>query len=320
MPPEDDRRRRAAVVVNPTKVKDPAALRDSLTLAMTDAGWSTPLWLETTAVDPGYGMTRQALDDGARLVLACGGDGTVRAVLTMLAGSGIPLGVIPVGTGNLFARNLGLPLGDPQAALSVALTGTDRAIDVARIEATTPTGRQERFAVMAGLGFDAAMMRDAPKKLKARMGWAAYLVSASKHLRGSSMRVQVRIDHGEPIRARARTVVIGNVTTLPGGLQLLPDARPDDGILDVAIIAGHSLTDWVRILTRVLTHRSDVDARYSTHQGKTIQITASSPQPREIDGDLIAEGNQLTVEVEAAALLVRVPTHDNDTTSGQDPR
>ena len=91
MPPEDDRRRRAAVVVNPTKVVDPAALRDSLTLAMTDAGWSTPLWLETTAVDPGYGMTRQTLDDGARLVLACGGDGTVRAVLTMLAGSGIPL-------------------------------------------------------------------------------------------------------------------------------------------------------------------------------------------------------------------------------------
>ena len=307
-------------MVNPTKVKDPAALRDSLTLAMTDAGWKAPLWLETSAVDPGYGMTRQALDEGATLVLACGGDGTVRAVLTVLAGSGIPLGVIPAGTGNLFARNLGLPLGDPQAALSVALTGTDRAIDVARIEPAAQKGRQERFAVMAGLGFDAAMMRDAPKKLKSRMGWAAYLVSAGKHLRGSSMRVQVRIDHGEPIRARARTVVIGNVPTLPGGLQLLPDARPDDGILDVAIIAGHSLTDWVRILTRVLTHRSDVDARYSTYQGKTIQITASSPQPRELDGDLIAEGNQLTVEIEAASLIVRVPIPDNDTTSGQDQR
>jgi diacylglycerol kinase family enzyme len=129
------------------------------------------------------------------------------------------------------------------------------------------------------------------------------------------MRVQVRIDQDEPIQARARTVVIGNVPTLPGGLQLLPDARPDDGILDVAIIISHSLTDWARILTRVLTHRADVDARYSTHRGKTIQITTSTPQPREIDGDVIADSNQLTAQIEAAALLVRVPPDDTSTST-----
>jgi diacylglycerol kinase (ATP) len=138
VPPDDEPRQRA--VVNPTNVTDRAALRDSLTLPMTDEGWRAPLWLETSAVAPRYGMTRHALDDDATLVLACGGDGTVRAVLTVHAGSGIPLGVIPPGTGNLHARNLGLPLGDPQAALSVALTGTHRAIDVARIESPPRTG------------------------------------------------------------------------------------------------------------------------------------------------------------------------------------
>jgi diacylglycerol kinase family enzyme len=156
-----ERAARAAVVVKPTTVADLDLLRDALTATMTAAGWSSSLRLPTTAVEPGYGMTQRALDDGAALVVACGGDGTVRVVSTVLAGSGIPLGVVPVGTGNLLARNLGLPLGDPQAALRIALTGTDRAIDVARIEPSSPDGRPERFAIMAGVGFDAAMMRDA---------------------------------------------------------------------------------------------------------------------------------------------------------------
>jgi YegS/Rv2252/BmrU family lipid kinase len=319
VPVVGERAERAAVVVNPTKVADLDELQHDLTATMTAAGWGTPLWLPTTAADPGYGMTQRALDDGVTLVVACGGDGTVRVVLTVLAGSGIPIGIVPTGTGNLLARNLGLPLGDPQAALRIALTGVDRAIDVARIEPGNRDQRPERFAVMAGVGFDAAMMRDAPRQLKTRMGWAAYLVSAAKHLRDSSMRVQVRIDQDEPIRARARTVVIGNVSTLPGGLQLLPDARPDDGVLDVAIIISHSLTDWARILARVLTHHAGVDARYSTHRGKTIDVTTSARQPRQIDGDLIADSDQLTAQIEAAALLVRVPTDPTSTTPEQDP-
>ncbi len=310
--------RRVAVVVNPTTVDDLEALRGSLTSAMTGAGWGSPLWLETTVEDPGYGMTERALREGVGLVLACGGDGTARAVLTVLAGSGTPLGVLAAGTGNLLARNLGLPVDDPEAALEIALTGTDRPIDVGRVEPVRPNGRQERFVIMAGVGFDAAMVRDAPERLKARVGWPAYVVSAVKHLRGSSMRLQVRIDDGEPIRARARSVVIGNVGKLQGGLELFPDAHPDDGVLDVAVIISHSLTDWLRVASRVLTRRGYVDHRYTTYQGKQIRVTLRSAQPRQIDGDLIDESNLLAVQIEAAALLVRVPTDNETNDSGAD--
>lgn len=303
----DEHPRRAAVVVNPTKVDDVDALRDLVTTAMVGAGWVCPLWFETTAEDPGYAMTQEALREGAALVLVCGGDGTVRAVVTVLAGSGTPLALLPAGTGNLLARNLGLPIDDLEAALEVALTGDDRPIDVGRIEATSRGGRQERFAIMAGVGFDAKMMRDAPERLKDRVGWPAYIVSGARNLRGSSMNVQVRIDGGEPIRVRARMVVIANVATLPGGTTLLPDARPDDGVLDIAIVVSHSLMDWFRVWTRVVTHRANVDQRYTTHLGKQIDITMRSAQPCQMDGDLIEESDQLTVQIEAAALLLRVP-------------
>jgi diacylglycerol kinase (ATP) len=316
--PEPDPSRHAAIIVNPTKVTDVEVLRGCLTAGMREAGWGPPLWLETSADDPGYGMTQRALRDNVTLVLACGGDGTARAVLTELAGSGTPLAVIPLGTGNLLARNLGLPLGDVDAALRIALTGIDRSIDVGRVEPATPGSRDERFAVMAGVGFDAAMMRDAPEKLKARLGWPAYVVSAVRHLRGSSMRVQLRIDGGEPVQARARTVVVGNVPKLQGGLELLPDAEPDDGVLDVAVIISHSLMDWARVASRIFTRHGYVDNRYTTYQGKRIQITTSTAQPRQIDGDLITDSRHLTVQIEDAALLMRVPAHRAHPISGQD--
>lgn len=316
--PDPDRPRRAAVIVNPTKVADPAALRTSLTDAMQEAGWGPALWLETSAADPGHGMAQQALAEHVTLVLACGGDGTVRAVLTALAGTGTPLGVVPLGTGNLLARNLDLPLGDVDAAVRIALSGTDRAIDVGRIDPVTPGGRQQRFAVMAGIGFDAAIMRDAPDKLKATLGWPAYLVSALRHLHGSSMRMQLHIDGGRPVKARARTVVVGNVPKLQGGLELLPDAEPDDGVLDVVVIVSHNLLDWARIASRVITRRRHVDHRYTTYQGKHIQVTTSSAQPRQIDGDLIADGRRLTVQIEDAALLVRVPPRATPPEHGHD--
>jgi diacylglycerol kinase family enzyme len=175
------------------------------------------------------------------------------------------------------------------------------------IQPVSRSARPQRFVVMAGVGFDAAMVRDAPESLKAWMGWMAYLTSAAKHLRGHSMHVRVSIDDGPEIHARARTVMIGNFGTLPGGLDLLLDARPDDGKLDVGIIACHSLLDWLRVGSRVITRRADVDNRYLTYQGKRIQVRLNASQPRQIDGDLIGAARRLDVEVEPAALLVRVP-------------
>jgi diacylglycerol kinase family enzyme len=296
----------AAVVVNPAKVADGDALRGPLSAALASRGWAEPMWLETSEEDPGYGMTELAVERGVDLVMACGGDGTVRAALTVLAGTGVPLAVLPAGTGNLLARNLGIPVHDLAACIDIALDGADRTLDVGRIEPREASGRHERFAIMAGVGLDAAIMRDAPERMKAWIGWAAYVVSAIKHLRRPGVRMQIVVDGRRPVHARAQTVVIGNMGTLQGGIELLADAVPDDGLLDVALLASTGLADWTRITARVLTRRTHVDDRFQTYRGKHVSVTLRHPQPREVDGDLLAPGTHLAVEVEPGALVVRV--------------
>ncbi|MDP9418051.1 MAG: diacylglycerol kinase, partial [Actinomycetota bacterium] len=169
--------RRAAVVVNPTKLEDEELFRRHVSRLLDRYGWREPMWLPTTREDTGRGMTELAVAKGAELVLACGGDGTVMACVSGIANSGVPMAVLPVGTGNLLVRNLSLPTV-VEDAVDVAVTGETRRIDVGRV--STDAG-EWRFAVMAGVGFDAALVGDAPETLKARVGWPAYVVSAARH-------------------------------------------------------------------------------------------------------------------------------------------
>ena len=296
----------AAVVVNPTKTADLGRLRTLVTTKVTQAGWPEPLWLETTADDPGYGMTEKALAEGATVVLAAGGDGTVRAVLTVLAGTDTALAVLPLGTGNLLARNLGMPLNDLPGSVDIALGAGLRRLDVGRIEPDSAGERAQRFVIMAGVGLDAAIMRDAPENVKARIGWAAYLVSGAKHLRREQMHAHLVIDGRTEVRARAQTIVIGNVGKLQGGLQLLPDAVPDDGYLDVAVLESRGVFDWLLIAGRVISRRPDVDDRFATYRGKRIEVRLPTPSPRQVDGDLLTRSDRLLVEVEPAAVIVKV--------------
>jgi YegS/Rv2252/BmrU family lipid kinase len=290
---------RAAVVHNPTKVTDLPALKRRVEPAMAQAGWEPPLWLETTVEDPGAGMASQAVDEGCDVVFVAGGDGTVMAAATTLAGSGVPLAILPTGTGNLLARNLDLPFTDEAACLRIGLTGRTRAIDVGAVE-------DRKFVVMAGLGFDAAMMRDAPEGLKKTVGWPAYVVSATKHLRGRGIRVALTLDDGEPLNRRVRTVVVGNVGRLQGNIPLLPDAVPDDGVLDVVVISIRNVVDWVRVGSRVMRRAHVPDRRMERFTAKHILIEASHTQPRQLDGDVIEDGRRLDIQVEAGALLVKV--------------
>jgi YegS/Rv2252/BmrU family lipid kinase len=290
---------RAAVVHNPIRVTDLPALKRRVEPAMARAGWEPPLWLETTLEEPGAGLARQAVEDGCDVVFVAGGDGTVMAVATALAGTGVPLAILPTGTGNLLARNLELPFTDEAACLRIGLTGRTRPIDVGAVE-----GR--KFVVMAGLGFDAAMMRDAPEGLKKRVGWPAYVVSATKHLRGRGIRVTLTLDDGEPLHRRVRTVVVGNVGRLQGNFPLLPDAVPDDGVLDVVVIATRNVLDWARVGTRVLRRADVPDRRIERFTAKHVLIEASHSQPRQLDGDVIEDGRRLDIQVEAGALLVKV--------------
>jgi len=308
-----------AVVINPSKFADVEPLRAQITRACRELGWADPLWLETTVDDPGIGQTREALEAGADLVAACGGDGTVRCVAQVLAGTGTALGLVPAGTGNLLARNLDFAISraaeispdDVGEAMRVALTGDDRRIDVGWVTVVGPHGEEHRrpeeraFLVMAGMGFDAAVMASVPERLKAKVGPIAYFVSGVRELRGHRTRVRIEVD-GTSHSRRVRTVVVGNVGRLQGGLTLMPDAEVDDGYLDAVSMGPRGLIGWVDIAGRLVTRRSRPDGRMDHWRGREIILTAESPQPAQLDGDPVGDARQLRLRVDERALVVRV--------------
>jgi diacylglycerol kinase (ATP) len=300
---------RSAVVINPARVQDLPERRRLIESAIAAAGWPAPTWWETTPDDPGTGQARRAVELGAEVVFVCGGDGTVRSAGAGLVGTDSALAVLPAGTGNLLAMNLGLP-DDPAAGVRLAVERGRRRLDVGQVDG-------QMFAVMAGMGFDAAMMDDASTSLKARIGPAAYVVSALRHLLDRSMRVEIRIDDEPSRRCRARTVLVGNVGRLQSGIRLLKDAEPDSGVMEVAVIAPRHLGHWLALAWGVLLRRSRVP-QMEVLRGNRIRIVSDQPQPRELDGDVIDPGSTLDVTVLPGALWLCVPQPDQspDLTEG----
>jgi diacylglycerol kinase family enzyme len=325
---------RAAIVVNPVKT-DPEKLREALAAAEHRHGWEDTLWLETTEDDPGAGQTRAALEQGVDVVIAAGGDGTVRTVAEELRGGDTPLALLPSGTGNLLARNLHLTLDDVEHALDTAFDGTERAIDVGVAELRAGrdgTGRdatghdateRRAFLVMAGLGMDAQMIAATDEDLKAKAGWLAYVHAIGRVLRDQNeLRLRYQLDGGRVHALHAHTVMIGNCGSLQADILLLPDAAVDDGILDIVILRPESVIGWLRIAVKIfwengVLRRTSVGRRllrddrevhamnYLT--GREIVLTSSRPEQVELDGDLFGEVSSMRVRVDPGALRVLVP-------------
>jgi diacylglycerol kinase (ATP) len=296
--------RRAAVIVNPSKVLDWVTFRRQVEYELQQRGWGHPLWLETTVDDPGRAMTRQAVDAGVDLVLGAGGDGTIRVICSELAGTGIPFGLIPSGTGNLLARNIGIPL-DRAAALEVALDGVDKGVDL--VEIRVDGGPPDHFAVMGGIGLDAVIMEGTNPDLKKAVGSAAYFVSAARNANHPALHTTIQVDDDPPLRRKAHVIVVGNVGYLQANIPLIPDAKYDDGLLDVMVASPRTATDWVRLTTRVLTRQRRSDEQLDRITGRKVTITVEERDQYQLDGDTVGECGRMVAEVRPAALVLRVP-------------
>jgi diacylglycerol kinase family enzyme len=299
---DSSRRPVAAFIVNPVGVADLDEFREKAAAALEQRDWAEPIWWETTPDDPGAGVAAKAVHARPDLVIVVGGDGTVRCCAGALAGTGIPIGVLGSGTGNLLARNLGLP-DDLSAGLDCALDGVDHCIDLGMVG-------DARFAVMAGVGLDAGMVERTPGWLKARIGWPAYIVGITRKLLDRPMRTRITIDDGAPLRRRARMVVVGNVGTLHAGIELLPEARPDDGLLDVVVLSPRGLLGWARALGRLFTGRRSSARPVELYQGRAISLHTRQTEMRELDGDPYGLGHDLDIGIDPEALVVRVPGSD----------
>ncbi|BDZ45467.1 diacylglycerol/lipid kinase family protein [Naasia aerilata] len=317
--------RMAAVVYNPIKV-DLDTLRSTVDAAAEAAGWSASRWYETSEDDPGEGMTRQALEDGADVVLAAGGDGTVRAVAQGLRDSGVPLALLPSGTGNLLARNLNLTLGNLEDSVATAFEGTDREIDLGIVEVRRPDQSRDRlvFLVMAGIGLDAQMIENTDSDLKKRVGWLAYVDAIRKSLRGdNNVRLRFQLDGAPPRNLRVHTLMIGNCGSLPANILLLPEAAVDDGLFDIVALRPQGLFGWVQIWVKIVwengvLRRSTVGRKLlnglsrevralSYLKGKEIILRPDEPTIFELDGDTFGEASAIKAFVDPLALTVKIP-------------
>ncbi|HTE61700.1 MAG TPA: diacylglycerol kinase family protein [Solirubrobacteraceae bacterium] len=317
--------RRAAVIYNPTKV-DVAKLRNTVATAESAGGWAKSLWLETTEHDPGVGQAATAREAGVDVVLAAGGDGTVRAVAEGLRGSDIALALLPAGTGNVLARNMDLNVTHLDDSVGTAFTGKDRRIDLGIVEIEREDGTREEmaFVVMAGLGLDAKMIANTNDELKRRVGWLAYVDAIVRSMRDSQkLRVRYRIDEGEEKTMSAHTVLVGNCGTLPGNVLLLPDAEIDDGVFDIVALRPEGFFGWAQVWVKIfwengVLRRSSVGRKLVAGLGREIRtlryLKASTITARldraeefELDGDEYGKAVAFRAHIEPLALAVRVP-------------
>ncbi|MCM3521840.1 diacylglycerol kinase family protein [Curtobacterium sp. P97] len=321
----------AAVVYNPVKV-DLETLQRTVAEHEQDAGWAETLWFETSEEDPGGGMAKAALDAGADVVAAAGGDGTVRAVAEIVHGSDAVLALLPSGTGNLLARNIPAPIDDLGASVRTIFRGEDRPIDFGELEVEREGGEREQFGfvVMAGLGLDARMLANTNDDLKKKVGWLAYVDSLFRSLRDAdAFEFRYRLDGEGNQSVRAHSLIVGNCGMLQAGATLLPDAEIDDGVFDIVVMRPRGFFGWVRIGARVFWENAILRSfRRSkigqTQVGKRIATAARDERPLryirgqefvarlerpdefEIDGDPVGEVVAFKARIDTGGLRVRV--------------
>ncbi len=307
------------IILNPAKTEK-SDLEEAIAPLLVPYPSTQVSWYETTVEDPGRGAAQDAVEAGADLVIAAGGDGTVRVVAEYLAEveASVDLGIIPQGTGNLLARNLGLPLSDVSKAAALALTGQVQTIDLAWVETGTgPQTQRSAFTVMAGIGIDAHMIIETAEGLKDKVGWLAYIESLGRALAASEViDMDVCVDEEPVTHDQAHTLIVGNCGMLQGGITLLPDADPADGELDLLVLSADGVTGWLDTLRTMVwdngvmrlvkpggaAHSSD---SVTNRQFSAVTVDLDEPRVLELDGDEAGECTRMAFSVQPGALRVR---------------
>ncbi|MER5426820.1 diacylglycerol/lipid kinase family protein [Streptosporangium roseum] len=276
---------------------------DELRRLLADEEPGKLLWYEVPKSKKAPKQARKALKEGADLVLVWGGDGMVQRCVDALAGSGVTVGIIPAGTANLLAQNLGIPEDLPEA-VRIAFHGESRKIDLGKVNG-------EHFAVMAGLGFDAEMIKDADRGLKDKLGRAAYVWTGLRHVRGELVRMEVKLDGVKWFEGEASCLLLGNVGTITGGIEAFDDARPDDGWLEIGVTTAKGPIQWARVLGRMSAGRSDESPFVRMTRARKIDVKLSAPMTYELDGGAKDSVTRLKAKVVPGGITVRVPVPDS---------
>lgn len=263
------------------------------------AGVANPDWYEVPKSRKAPAEVKRAVEAGADLVFAWGGDGLVQRCIDTLAGSDVALAIVPAGTSNLLARNLDLPM-DIEGAVAVGLNGARRRLDVGRFN-------KERFAVMAGVGIDAAMIRDADGILKERLGRAAYVWTGLKNLRAKPVGTEITVDGVHWFSGESTCVLIGNVGALFAGIEVFSDARPDDGLLDVGVVTADGVGQWARTAARTVVSTADASPFVQVAKARSVKVKLDRKILYELDGGDRTKTKSLKVKVEPAAIAICVP-------------
>jgi diacylglycerol kinase (ATP) len=307
-----------AVIWNPSKCAE-EDLRSACASALERRKIQAEVaWLQTSREDSGQDAAGRALDAGCNLLIVAGGDGTVRAVAERVAGTGVELGIVPLGTGNLLARNLGVPLGNIARAFRRALKGPATAIDMGWVEMVGSSGEETHgFTVMVGFGIDAQMLAETDDDLKDKAGWLAYVEAMGRAMAASPVvDFAITLDDGSAREVSGHTLLVGNCGTIQGGITLLPDADPSDGQLDLLLVSADGVGAWIgtlksfawdngvkRFLTGAQTAESSGPVEHL--QATKLRVELPGPQQFELDGDEVGEVTAFTVTIQPGALLVR---------------
>ena len=288
---------RVAVVANTKKLaKDDAGrLKD----ALRGSGLDRMKWIMIEKGSAATKATAKALDRGADVVIVCGGDGTVRAASQALVGADAALAVLPTGTANLFASAMNFP-DDPAELVELIRGGERRTIDTGTCNGLT-------FNIMAGTGFDAAMI-DAADDDKERLGMVAYVRAGVKQARErETYAMRVEIDDQHVFEGSASCVLVANIGTLKGGVEAFPGASPTDGVLDVAVVTAAGLRAWTGLMVSAVRGRQHLARHAKMWSGRSVSVRTDSKHRFELDGGVKGTAKKFDFQVVPGSLIVCAP-------------